>query len=689
MKLTYPWDALSVRLSGVIGYILFPLIILVFQLPPTDSRAEEIGFYSPGFSNVWRRVDQPIQDGASTNRGYTWGPPIKGYERLNLEYYNGTTRSVQYFDKARMEVNNPAGDPTNPYFVTTGLLVKELVTGQRQDSDSSFSQLAASTVQVAGDSNEGGANVNAPTYASFRAVCTCGGDENKKTAALGTLITSRIDRSGNLTPFEPAEKRKLKEYVKETGHNIADVFIDFAYQEGLIRLGAVNATGGVFAPNWVYVLGFPLTEPYWTRTVVAGVEREVLVQLFERRAVTYTPSNPDPYKVEMGNVGQHYARWRYELNGVNPARFDLLSKGVNLSHWFAQDNLTAERLRDFNGDKDFQFLASIGLRHVRLPLDPKLLFDENQPAKLNEANLGLLDTALGKLRAAKLAIILDLHPEDGTNFKPRLTFDDGFVDKVAIFWETLARHLSNRYGPEILFLEDLNEPAFHLYYDNKLDYNARLSEGAGRWAVVQPKLLAAMRRGAPNHILIANAPNYMDTASLKALAIVADANVVYNIHFYEPFTFTHQGATWTVEKAKVWRDLPYPASPEACRPALQAISDPTARADAEKYCSTEGNRAWLENKIGELRKWGQARGVRLIVNEFGVLRYRKDAKGQISYLTAPPDSRNRWLKDVRSLLESSNVGWTMWDYSQDFGLVAADRTPDWATVEALGLKPKT
>jgi hypothetical protein len=27
--------------------------------------------------------------------------------------------------------------------------------------------------------------------------------------------------------------------------------------------------------------------------------------------LTYTPSNPAAFRVEMGNVGQHYFRWRY------------------------------------------------------------------------------------------------------------------------------------------------------------------------------------------------------------------------------------------------------------------------------------------------------------------------------------------------------------------------------------------
>jgi len=44
---------------------------------------------------------------------------------------------------------------------------------------------------------------------------------------------------------------------------------------------------------------------------VGGVERDVLVQVFERRVLSYTPSNPASFQVEMGNVGQHYYAWRY------------------------------------------------------------------------------------------------------------------------------------------------------------------------------------------------------------------------------------------------------------------------------------------------------------------------------------------------------------------------------------------
>ncbi|MCO5176624.1 MAG: hypothetical protein M9890_06590 [Thermomicrobiales bacterium] len=60
----------------------------------------------------------------------------------------------------------------------------------------------------------------------------------------------------------------------------------------------------------LYVLGHPLSEPYWVQTEVAGVEQYVLLQAFERRVLSYTPGNPDGWQTESGNAGQHYRIWR-------------------------------------------------------------------------------------------------------------------------------------------------------------------------------------------------------------------------------------------------------------------------------------------------------------------------------------------------------------------------------------------
>jgi hypothetical protein len=44
---------------------------------------------------------------------------------------------------------------------------------------------------------------------------------------------------------------------------------------------------------------------------VAGVQQLVMIQCFERRAMTYTPQNEPNWRVEAGNVGRHYYAWRY------------------------------------------------------------------------------------------------------------------------------------------------------------------------------------------------------------------------------------------------------------------------------------------------------------------------------------------------------------------------------------------
>ena len=41
--------------------------------------------------------------------------------------------------------------------------------------------------------------------------------------------------------------------------------------------------------------------------------KDLVVQVFQRRLLTYTASNPDPFRVEFGNIGKHYYQWRYEF----------------------------------------------------------------------------------------------------------------------------------------------------------------------------------------------------------------------------------------------------------------------------------------------------------------------------------------------------------------------------------------
>ncbi len=302
---------------------LLSLAVLLSLLTMTVASAAPGGvqfFNNDNFATRWKTQDLLVGT-PGVDRFYTWGPSVEtgSSEQITLESYKespGGKRSVQYFDKARMELNQPTTGQ-----VTSGLLVRDLVTGQRQDGDNTFVKLAPSQTQVAGD--DVSVNPDAPVYASFKNVITFGTpDANSKTSTSGATINQFINKAGTISTFTPPEQLTIGAYQAETGHNIAKVFEDFKNLRGPTTNPANGARledQPVYTDNpTVNVFGYAVTEPFWVSTKVAGTQRNILVQLFQRRVLTYNPALSG-LKVEMGNLGQHYYKWRYIENNPNLA----------------------------------------------------------------------------------------------------------------------------------------------------------------------------------------------------------------------------------------------------------------------------------------------------------------------------------------------------------------------------------
>ena len=267
-----------------------------FKNPPAPPPAPP-GFADSTFERTWNRADKPVQDGRAA-RSWLWGPQLaNGFN----EPYNGGSRLVQYFDKSRMEINNPNADRSQPWYVTNGLLVMELVSGRLQTGDSSFEQRAQSDEALGGDPRS--INDVAPGYAALNGLL---GRQPDRT---GQAIATQLKRDGSLSGVEAPAAVSNAAYVDQTGHNIPGVFWDFMNQRGVVYENGRFVNGQVM--DWVFAFGYPVSEAYWMRARLGGVETWMLVQAFERRILTYTPSNPAAFQVEMGNVGQHYRRWRY------------------------------------------------------------------------------------------------------------------------------------------------------------------------------------------------------------------------------------------------------------------------------------------------------------------------------------------------------------------------------------------
>jgi hypothetical protein len=281
---------------------LTAMMVLVVVSPSSPAQA-----LAPGvdvFTRTWTRTDGPVAD-RQVDRTWMWGPGA--FSAALYEPYldaPGGQRVVQYFDKSRMEMTNPQGNRSHFWFVTNGLLVVELVSGRLQLGDTTFEARSPAKVNVAGDPND----PNSPTYATFEPL------RSAPPIPDGAPVIARLSRTGAVTQHPTLADYGVTaaERVQVPGidHQVASVFWAFMNATGIVTQDGRDTTAPLFQDPY-YATGYPITEAYWTTVQVGGTPHDVLVQCFERRCLTYTPGNAPEWQVEMGNVGQHYYRWRY------------------------------------------------------------------------------------------------------------------------------------------------------------------------------------------------------------------------------------------------------------------------------------------------------------------------------------------------------------------------------------------
>jgi endoglucanase len=347
-----------------------------------------------------------------------------------------------------------------------------------------------------------------------------------------------------------------------------------------------------------------------------------------------------------------------------------LSKGINLSNWFNDYSDPAQYANRFT-DAHFALLKQLGFTYVRIPVGQAILFQTADPSVLKPYNLSYVDAAVQKAIDHGLAVTLNYHTASDA-FEMTLPTNSENQDKLAAYWKAMARYFK-KYSTTQVFFEVYNEP--HVASNGSLP-----SITKNWWTPVQKKLIDAIRSETTDHFIIAGGEGWNSVDGLRMLIPYKAQNIVYNFHFYEPFFFTHQGATWAGSVQKL-RDVPYPSSPEIVAPLIDTATD----SEVIQFLTWYGNDYWnaskLESIIEQVHDWAVANNAAIICNEFG------------SYKTfAPRQSRLNLIKDVRTILESYGIGWAMWEMDEGFGFIdypGNDRTSfttDDELLQSLGLK---
>lgn len=239
-----------------------------------------------------------------------------------------------------------------------------------------------------------------------------------------------------------------------------------------------------------------------------------------------------------------------------------------------------------------------------------------------------------------LNVIIDLHhPElDGT-FPTAVS-----TERLVEVWKRIAKRYKGL-DPERVFFEIRNEP-----HDTP----------AATWRAQAEALIAAIRTVAPEHTLIVGFHDWNGRDAMIASQPFKDPNIIYTFHYYHPFVFTHQGATWVDNGIPDLRDVPFPGTKDTVIPVPPAAEGTWVEQQILSY-KKDANDRFISGQIKEAKAWALQHDVPIFLGEFGS--YGKYAGA---------DDRCRHAKAVYHALGEYKIPSAWWEWFAGFNMLEGD-----------------
>ena len=308
------------------------------------------------------------------------------------------------------------------------------------------------------------------------------------------------------------------------------------------------------------------------------------------------------------------------------------------------------RIADLDGDllgtgyigppysqSDFDRLAALGANLVNLSVPG--VFSERPPYRLDEQVQANLDALIEMAARADLFVVISFRTGPGRSdftfyrdgagvwFNADLLVENVWTEQAAQdAWVQMWRHTAERYrstpqiiGYDLMVEPNADEVMLDLY--NPADFYPRYAGTLYDWNQFYPRLVTAIREVDADTPILVSPMGWGSLPWLTALKPVNAERVVYAVHQYGPYVYTHQ---------QVGDDRPYPGQ-----------FDVTWDEIPDRF-----DREWLLAYLSPLPAFREQTGAPTAVNEFGVVRWAPGAA--------------EFLRDEIQFFEDNGVNHAIW-----------------------------
>jgi len=192
--------------------------------------------------------------------------------------------------------------------------------------------------------------------------------------------------------------------------------------------------------------------------------------------------------------------------------------------------------RRHHDETDYQRVAAMGMNAVRFYMNYRTFESDAAPGAYLDDGWQWLDDNVAWAKRHGIYLVLNMHVPPGgfqsLGAGKALWDKPELQDRFVHLWSAIAR----RYRGEatVAGYDLLNEPV--------------VTRDKQQWIDLATRTAAAIRAVDPDHILFVERLNSVGHAWREDadhnFFTIPDPNVVYEFHLYEPFPFTHQGASW-------------------------------------------------------------------------------------------------------------------------------------------------